>query len=187
VKWRAQPGGKLVPVIRYRLVVLGAFLLGVWGCSRPLYVNSHPPGADVFVNDEKVGTTPCTKRYGRSEMLDYQVRVEKEGYYAYSTTAHPRVSAGSIVASIMLTCGISMLFLPPRYYPEMDIALVPLGQIDDSAKRAKTLHDSGVITDEEYNKLAGPDERARQLRALKDKGILTQEEFDRLTNPQTNK
>ena len=50
-----------------RIALLGGLLLGVLsqaGCvERLLYIHSDPPGAAVYVDGEKVGTTPCEVSY----------------------------------------------------------------------------------------------------------------------------
>ena len=48
-----------------------------------LEVTSNPQGADVFVNHELKGTTPASIVLPPGE---YEVRVEKEGYYSRKTT-----------------------------------------------------------------------------------------------------
>jgi hypothetical protein len=63
--------------------VLLAALLG--GCvERTLTVQSDPPGALVFMNDQEVGRTPLTRRFIWYGYYDVQVR--KEGYQTLNTT-----------------------------------------------------------------------------------------------------
>jgi hypothetical protein len=63
--------------------VLLAVLLG--GCvARMLTIQSNPPGALVFMNDQEVGRTPLTRRFIWYGYYDVQVR--KEGYQTLNTT-----------------------------------------------------------------------------------------------------
>ena len=58
-----------------------------------LYIKSEPPGASIFLNDEKAGQTPRSL-----EMLDagrYTVRIEGEGYFQWEDKVI--VSGGSLI------------------------------------------------------------------------------------------
>ena len=66
------------------VALLAACLLGTGCVQRTLHVDSNPPGALVYLNDEFVGRTPTSvvfTWYGT-----YDVRLEKEGYQALSTS-----------------------------------------------------------------------------------------------------
>jgi PEGA domain-containing protein len=71
------------PVNWLRAITL-ALMAGVGGCvERTLTINSTPPGALVYLNDEEVGRTPMTRDfvwYG-----DYSVTLRKEGYQTLKT------------------------------------------------------------------------------------------------------
>jgi hypothetical protein len=63
------------------LVVLAA--AGSGCVERTITINSNPPGALVYLNDEEVGRTPMTRDflwYG-----DYSVALRKEGYQTFKT------------------------------------------------------------------------------------------------------
>ena len=55
------------------------------GCvERTMTINSNPPGALVYLNDQEIGRTPVTKDflwYG-----NYDVQVRKEGYHTINTS-----------------------------------------------------------------------------------------------------
>ena len=58
-------------------LALGTLLLG--GCvKRTLLIESDPPGALVYLNDEEVGRTPVTVPF--TWYGTYDVRLEMEGY-----------------------------------------------------------------------------------------------------------
>jgi hypothetical protein len=66
------------------LVTIGGLALLVSGCvEQTLSVESNPPGALVFLNDQEVGRTPLTrdfKWYG-----DYDIQLRQEGYETLQT------------------------------------------------------------------------------------------------------
>jgi len=75
---------------RFYLLISLPLLLAPLGCvEQELTIESNPPGALVFLNDQELGRTPLTRdfhRYG-----DYDVRLQLEGYQTLKT--HHRIKA----------------------------------------------------------------------------------------------
>src|SRR5215470_3315738 len=64
-----------------RFLLLVAVLMTASGCAESALIRSNPEGANVFVDDQLIGTTPVTFTVPRSELADsYRLRVEKDGY-----------------------------------------------------------------------------------------------------------
>jgi PEGA domain len=67
-------------------VLIAVLLLMATGCvQRVLTVNTNPPGALVYLNQQEIGRTPCSKDflwYG-----DYDVAVRMDGYETLKTDA----------------------------------------------------------------------------------------------------
>lgn len=59
------------------LLLLTTFLAG---CSQHAVFLSDPPGAQVFVDGESIGVTPCQYQYQTGTGGQLQVLVEKDGY-----------------------------------------------------------------------------------------------------------
>jgi hypothetical protein len=59
------------------LLLMTAFLAG---CSQHAVFLSDPPGAQVFVDGEPIGITPCRYQYQTGTGGSSQVLVEKDGY-----------------------------------------------------------------------------------------------------------
>ncbi|PLY02723.1 MAG: hypothetical protein C0624_07855 [Desulfuromonas sp.] len=55
------------------------------GCARQAMMFSFPPGAEVSINGEQVGFTPCRYDYNLSSGDSYQVMVTKPGYKTTET------------------------------------------------------------------------------------------------------
>nr|NIS40816.1 PEGA domain-containing protein [Desulfuromonadales bacterium] len=68
--------------------VLVVILLALFttGCASQAVFLSDPPGAQVFVNGSKVGTTPCEYEYNLNSGGDYFVTLEKRGYETVNYT-----------------------------------------------------------------------------------------------------
>jgi hypothetical protein len=69
---------------RVLLLVLLIVVCAVAGCvERKLTINTNPAGADVFLNDEEIGTSPVTVSF--NWYGDYNVTIRKEGFQTLTT------------------------------------------------------------------------------------------------------
>ncbi|MBI1816752.1 MAG: SHOCT domain-containing protein [Deltaproteobacteria bacterium] len=112
------------------------------------------------MNDVAIGTSPVlfttpTKSLERST---FHYRVEADGYVPAEGELKERVSAGRIVGYVF-TVGILRAFRGVKTFREpVEITLQPVGATAHAASTAlearlnelKSLHDRGVISDEEY-------------------------------------
>ena len=55
-------------------------LLFVTGCAQQAAFVSTPPGAQVFVDGEEIGVTPCAYDYKLGQNDSHEVSIVKEGY-----------------------------------------------------------------------------------------------------------
>jgi hypothetical protein len=65
-------------------VILLVILFAAVGCvERKLTINTNPAGAQVFLNDEEIGTSPVTTSF--NWYGDYNVTIRKEGCVTLQT------------------------------------------------------------------------------------------------------
>jgi len=65
-------------IARISLIILYSGLLTLAGCvERKLTINTNPAGAQVWLNDEEVGTSPVTVSF--NWYGDYNVRLSRPG------------------------------------------------------------------------------------------------------------
>ncbi len=96
------------------------FFVVVGGCAqRDITINSEPPGAMVYVNDQEIGRTPLTRDFQWYGTYDVQLR--KEGYETENRHA-------TIVAQ-------------PWFWPPFDlfVELLPF-HVKDHRERTFVLH-----------------------------------------------
>lgn len=94
--------------------VLLAGWLAVAGCSENAVIQSNPIGAQVFIDDQLIGTTPAVFTVERSRLAgSYHLRLEKAGYEPYVGELTTRVSGGRATAAVF-TLGLFYLFESPR-------------------------------------------------------------------------
>jgi len=74
-------------VMKFCCLLLAVLFLS--GCARQAMMLSFPPGAEVSINGEQVGFTPCTYEYSLNTGNRYEVTVAKPGY----RTTHTEVVA----------------------------------------------------------------------------------------------
>lgn len=131
-------------------VLLAAALLGAGGCvERVLKVESDPPGALVYLNDQEVGRTPVEKEFLWYGTYDLQLR--KEGYKTLS--ARPRVWAPwwQIIPLDLLT---ELLPFPLVDRAELSYTMKPLEEEpeDPAALIGRAVELRGELQSSEYRK-----------------------------------
>jgi hypothetical protein len=87
---------------------------------------------------------------------------------------------GRIVTTIIST-GIVLLFHHPKYYYPVDVDLVP-EQSPDRRAKLREMHEKGLLTDEEFERLmlGGSRGRMERIERMFEEGLLTDEEFEQL-------
>ena len=87
------------------------------GCTHRVSVNSNPPGARTYVDEQFVGVTPTTFTETSGFGKEYEIRLEKDGYRTLSVKEKQRANLVYLLLSI-LTCGVGVLWsftLEDRY------------------------------------------------------------------------
>ncbi len=127
---------------------LALLLLSLAGCNnveRTLAVESDPPGALVYLNDQEVGRTPMEKEilwYGT-----YDVQVRKEGYRTVKAT--PRVWAPIWQwPPFDLLAELSPFLLRDR--KELSYEMEPLEPADPAELIARAREMRGALESSEY-------------------------------------
>ena len=139
------------------VLLLALFLLSLAvGCNnveRTLVVNSDPPGALVYLNDQEVGRTPMEKEflwYGT-----YDVQVRKEGYETVRAT--PRVWAPIWqMPPFDLLAELSPFLLRDRR--ELSFEMEPLETADPQELIARAVELRGELEASEYREPGEPEE-----------------------------
>jgi hypothetical protein len=137
-------------------------VLALSGCSLAppssdsFTISSEPPGADVFVFGEKVGTTPVDIAVAQvfpntfaaeQETLYGRVVLRKEGCTEQTVPVGTKVVARGM--KVKLDCGKPAATAAPASLP----VPAPAEQNDVAARlqRLKALRDDGTITADEYD------------------------------------
>jgi hypothetical protein len=146
-------------------------------CSSTTLIQSTPPGADVYVNQEKLGTTPYsytdTKIVGSTTIFT----LKKDGYQDLNVTLirNEKADVGAIIGGIFV---LVPFFWVCDYNPQHNYTLVsgngaaapsytqnaapvPSSTVTSSDQssvelgKIKRLNDNGTITADEYSQLKG--------------------------------
>lgn len=94
------------------LLILSIFMTGC-AANQAAFI-SEPPGAQVIVDGEVIGTTPCKLDYNCDSGGDYEVVIQKEGFEPITHTFKAdEVDKGErakwVTASIILPLGSPLL------------------------------------------------------------------------------
>lgn len=63
-----------------KLVALSLLLFFATACANQTAFLSTPAGAQVFVDGDSIGVTPCMYQYKSNTGKDYEVVIKKDGY-----------------------------------------------------------------------------------------------------------
>lgn len=82
------------------LIVLGC---GIAGCTASALINSHPPGARVYLDNKEIGVTPLTLDVPiGTKGTSRQIALAKDGYEKVTDAiTNTNISAASIVLSVV--------------------------------------------------------------------------------------
>jgi hypothetical protein len=74
-------------------------------CTSMTVIQTVPPGAKIYLNDEISGVTPFTLSDNKIIGTSYNIRFEKEGYQPFYTsiTRTEEFDAGPVVAGLLFT------------------------------------------------------------------------------------
>lgn len=98
--------------------LLAAVMLGLTACSHRVSINSNPPGARTYVDNQFIGVTPTTFLERSGIGKEYQLRLEKDGYRTYSTKEKQKLNLVYLLFSLLFTCGVGTFWsftLEDRY------------------------------------------------------------------------
>ena len=100
------------------IVVLAALMVS--GCVTKVFFDSSEPGAEVYLDGEKIGETPFTANVSAYAWYDPAVTIKKEGYKELRTFLKPEPRVGNIVAGVLFfpALPISMPCLFTCYGPQ---------------------------------------------------------------------
>lgn len=94
------------------------------GC-RGVMVTSRPSGADVFVDGEFIGRTPCKFRAWRVVGTEYEVSVREEGYRSETTVIDSEFPWGKLWLVLFPPALVFVPFFgtlnPPEVHAELDV------------------------------------------------------------------
>ncbi|MGH7788689.1 MAG: SHOCT domain-containing protein [Candidatus Binatia bacterium] len=145
-------------------IVLLSSEAGAWNGSDEALISSVPSGANVFIDDQLIGTTPLQWRVPCSEVVDHKFRIEYHDCHPIEGVLYARVAPGRVVGMIF-SLGISAIFQCPYYFVPVAVGLTggscsgpapaAPAQGDELERRLKMLKDlreRGVISEPEYQR-----------------------------------
>ena len=83
-------------------IVLIAAIVAVAGCSTFVRIETEPSGADIYVNDVKIGKSPVEQEYSNFVGNEYYVRIEKKGYRTTRTKLDKEFKVGAFVGGLFI-------------------------------------------------------------------------------------
>lgn len=153
--------------IKLRIIsLLLAFTVLFTSCASSTLLQSNPPGANVYLNNEPVGKTPYIHTDNKIIWSKTKVKLTKDGYETLhsSFSRNEEFELNAIIGGILFM--VPFLWLM-KYKPLHKYELVPL-----------TSDDQQQILNKQYN-LKSKVERIREFKQLLDENIITKKEFEK--------
>lgn len=87
-----------------KLVCVILLAIVISGCASTTVLNSNPNGATVYLNGEKVGTTPYTHTDTKIVGSTTTVQLKKDGYQDLTTTfsRNEDVNVGAVIGGLFV-------------------------------------------------------------------------------------
>lgn len=106
------------PLPSHKVLAIPVLLCLVCSCAHQALVETDPPGAEVYVNGEKVGHAPVSFEDPGGWSRDYEVTLRKDGYELKQVTLtqdvfNPMMLVGAGVCGAC-TLGAAALYFIPR-------------------------------------------------------------------------
>jgi hypothetical protein len=132
-----------------------SFVMGLIlaACAHRTRIESHPPGASVYVDDVFVCVSPCFYERPAAQLDEHTpLRLTRPGYQPVESELETRIMPSRIMGGIF-TLGLVPLFKWPKTYPSKhSFNLRPLSveeRLDDLRQR----RDAGELSDGDYEQL----------------------------------
>jgi len=139
-----------------------------WRGSGEALIHSEPEGANVYIDDQLVGTTPLQWRVPCKEVVDHTYRIEYQDCQPVDGVLNARVAPGRVVGMVF-SLGISAAFQCPNYFVPLAVTLTggscnepppapapaaPAagGDLQHRLEMLKDLRARGVISEEAYQR-----------------------------------
>jgi hypothetical protein len=147
---------------KLNFLILSLLVFLISACESTTLIQSRPQGATVYVNGQKVGSTPYLYMDEKVVFSKTPIRLEHPGYESlqFVLCRNEQPEAGPIVGAFF-TSGITLLW-GLGYYPDRNYDLRPIenngpvlpeGELKAMAselKVIKDLYDQGILSAEEY-------------------------------------
>jgi hypothetical protein len=147
-------------------------------CSSTSVIISEPPGAAVFINGQRVGTTPYPYRDTKVVGSCNGLSLELDGYEPVNTIfcRDEAADVGAIIGGIFVL--VPWLWFM-KYQPYRHYEMIPL-QYDNEKNPSSTNETSvkSVTSKKDKSNYKGKADSLRELKKLLDEGIITKDEFE---------
>lgn len=106
-------------------VVAVVVAIAIVGCSSTTVINSEPSGANLYMNGEKVGTTPYAHTDRKIIGATTIVTLKKEGHDDFTTSfsRNEEISVGAIIGGFLV---LVPFLWTMEYKPVRNYEMVPL-------------------------------------------------------------
>lgn len=102
----------ITPICLFAILILLSSCATVFGGRKNKFLvkDGTPPAAEVFLDGQKIGTTPVDKKISKFLLQEGSVvEIKKDGYKTDSIMIERRVHVGYMMLDVVSTLGVSLL------------------------------------------------------------------------------
>lgn len=150
----------------------------VVSCSSTTIIQSTPPGANVYINQSKVGYTPYSYTDSKIAGSTTFIQLKKEGYedFNISLKRNERADVGAIIGGIFV---LVPFLWTTQYNPIHSYELIPLTQDAIKEKQNSNQANQNNNSTNDSNTSNSTDELIK-LKNLLDQKAITEDDFTTL-------
>ncbi|HRW25369.1 MAG TPA: PEGA domain-containing protein [Spirochaetia bacterium] len=99
----------------WSIAIASIMAISMVGCSTMVTIQSEPPGADIILNNQKVGTTPFAVNLSDFVFTSYDVTLKKDGYADYHGRLAKEAKVGAIIGGVFIGLPLLWCYGPQPY------------------------------------------------------------------------
>lgn len=96
-------------------IVSVLLLISLVGCSTMVTIQSDPSGADVFINNRKMGKTPYVAKLDDFIATNHQITLKKDGFEDFNGVLAKEAKVGAIIGGIFFLIPFLWCYGPSPY------------------------------------------------------------------------
>lgn len=97
-------------------ILASVIMISMIGCSTLVTIDSEPRGADLYINNKKVGQTPYSAKLDDLVSKEYHVILKKEGYKDCHGVLEKEIKIGALIGGVLILVPFLWCYGPAPFH-----------------------------------------------------------------------